>query len=47
MYRRMVLVREFELRAIAELRIGLILGFIHASIGQEASAVAVSVAMAP
>lgn len=45
MYRRMVLVREFELRAIAERRIGLIPGFIHASIGQEASAVGVGMAM--
>ncbi|MFN7209836.1 MAG: thiamine pyrophosphate-dependent dehydrogenase E1 component subunit alpha, partial [Aggregatilineales bacterium] len=47
MYRRMVLVREFELRAIAERRIGLIPGFIHASIGQEASAVGVGMAMRP
>ncbi len=47
MYRRMVLVREFELRAIAERRIGLIPGFIHASIGQEATAVGTGLALRP
>jgi pyruvate dehydrogenase E1 component alpha subunit len=45
MYRRMVLIREFELRAIAERRIGLIPGFIHACIGQEATAVGAGMAL--
>lgn len=44
-YRRMVLIREFELRAIAERRIGLIPGFIHACIGQEATAVGAGMAL--
>ncbi len=44
-YRRMVLVREFEIRAIAERRIGLIPGFIHACIGQEATAVGAGMAL--
>jgi len=41
----MVLVREFEIRAIAERRIGLIPGFIHACIGQEATAVGAGMAL--
>lgn len=45
MYRRMVLVREFELRAIAERRVGLIPGLLHSSIGQEASAVGTGLAL--
>ncbi len=39
MYHRLVLIREFELRAIAEREAGLIPGFIHACIGQEGTAV--------
>jgi TPP-dependent pyruvate/acetoin dehydrogenase alpha subunit len=39
LFRRMVLVRQFELRAIEERRAGLIPGFIHACVGQEATAV--------
>lgn len=38
-YRQMTLVREFELRAIEERRNGLIPGFIHSCVGQEAAAV--------
>ena len=38
-YRRMLLIREFELRAINERRGGLIPGFIHSCVGQEATAV--------
>jgi pyruvate dehydrogenase E1 component alpha subunit len=38
-YRQMILVREFELRAIEERRGGLIPGFIHSCVGQEATAV--------
>jgi pyruvate dehydrogenase E1 component alpha subunit len=38
-FRQMVLVREFELRAIEERRRGLIPGFIHSCVGQEATAV--------
>ncbi len=38
-YHRMLLVREFELRAINERRAGLIPGFIHSCVGQEATAV--------
>ncbi len=38
LYRQMLLVREFELRAIAERRAGLIPGFIHSCVGQEATA---------
>lgn len=38
-YRQMTLVREFELRAIEERRNGLIPGFIHSCVGQEATAV--------
>ena len=38
-YERMLLIREFELRAINERRGGLIPGFIHSCVGQEATAV--------
>jgi pyruvate dehydrogenase E1 component alpha subunit len=38
LYRQMLMVREFELRAIAERRAGLIPGFIHSCVGQEATA---------
>jgi pyruvate dehydrogenase E1 component alpha subunit len=38
-FRQMTLVREFELRAIEERRRGLIPGFIHSCVGQEATAV--------
>ncbi|HIP71610.1 MAG TPA: thiamine pyrophosphate-dependent dehydrogenase E1 component subunit alpha, partial [Anaerolineae bacterium] len=45
LYRRMVLVREFELRAIEERRRGLIPGFIHSCVGQEATAVGACAAL--
>jgi pyruvate dehydrogenase E1 component alpha subunit len=41
----MTLVREFELRAIAERREGLIPGFIHSCVGQEATAVGACLAL--
>lgn len=44
-YRRMVLIREFELRAINERRAGLIPGFIHSCVGQEATAVGACAAL--
>jgi TPP-dependent pyruvate/acetoin dehydrogenase alpha subunit len=47
MFRRMNLVREFELRAIAERRAGLIPGFIHSCVGQEATAVGACLALKP
>lgn len=47
MFRRMNLVREFELRAIAERRAGLIPGFIHSCVGQEATAVGACLALRP
>jgi acetoin:2,6-dichlorophenolindophenol oxidoreductase subunit alpha len=47
MYRRMLLVREFELRAIEERRGGLIPGFIHSCVGQEATAVGACLALGP
>lgn len=47
LYRRLTLVREFELRAIAERRGGLIPGFIHSCVGQEASAVGATAALEP
>ncbi|MBI4928048.1 MAG: thiamine pyrophosphate-dependent dehydrogenase E1 component subunit alpha [Anaerolineae bacterium] len=47
MFRRMNLVREFELRAIAERRGGLIPGFIHSCVGQEATAVGACLALQP
>ena len=45
-FRQMTLVREFELRAIEERRGGLIPGFIHSCVGQEASAVGACEALA-
>lgn len=47
MFRRMNLVREFELRAIEERRGGLIPGFIHSCVGQEATAVGACMALRP
>ncbi len=47
LFRRMNLVREFELRAIAERRGGLIPGFIHSCVGQEATAVGACMALKP
>ena len=47
LYRQLTLVREFELRAIAERRGGLIPGFIHSCVGQEASAIGATAALAP
>jgi pyruvate dehydrogenase E1 component alpha subunit len=44
-YHRMVLIREFELRAINERRAGLIPGFIHSCVGQEATAVGACAAL--
>lgn len=38
LFRQIVMIREFELRAINERRQGLIPGFIHSCVGQEASA---------
>jgi TPP-dependent pyruvate/acetoin dehydrogenase alpha subunit len=43
----MVLIREFELRAIHERRGGLIPGFIHSCVGQEATAVGACAALRP
>jgi acetoin:2,6-dichlorophenolindophenol oxidoreductase subunit alpha len=45
MFLRMNLVREFELRAIEERRGGLIPGFIHSCVGQEATAVGACLAL--
>jgi pyruvate dehydrogenase E1 component alpha subunit len=45
LFRRMVLVREFELRAIEERRAGLVPGFIHSCVGQEASAIGACLAL--
>jgi pyruvate dehydrogenase E1 component alpha subunit len=45
LFRRMLLVREFELRAIEERRAGLIPGFIHSCVGQEASAIGACLAL--
>jgi acetoin:2,6-dichlorophenolindophenol oxidoreductase subunit alpha len=45
LYRQMLMVREFELRAIAERRAGLIPGFIHSCVGQEATAVGACAAL--
>ncbi len=47
LYRQMYLVREFELRAINERRAGLIPGFIHSCVGQEATAVGACAALEP
>jgi pyruvate dehydrogenase E1 component alpha subunit len=44
-YERMLLIREFELRAINERRGGLIPGFIHSCVGQEATAVGACAAL--
>jgi pyruvate dehydrogenase E1 component alpha subunit len=43
----MLLIREFELRAINERRAGLIPGFIHSCVGQEATAVGACAALEP
>lgn len=45
LYRRMLLVRRFEMRAIHERRAGLIPGFIHSCVGQEATAVGACAAL--
>lgn len=45
MFRRMNMVREFELRAIEERHGGLIPGFIHSCVGQEATAVGACLAL--
>ena len=45
LYHRMLLIREFELRAINERRAGLIPGFIHSCVGQEATAVGACAAL--
>ncbi len=45
MFRRMNMVREFELRAIEERHRGLIPGFIHSCVGQEATAVGACLAL--
>ena len=47
LYRRMTTIREFELRAINERRGGLIPGFIHSCVGQEATAVGACAALRP
>ena len=47
LYRRMVTVRQFELRAIEERRSGLIPGFIHSCVGQEATAIGATAALQP
>src|SRR5512135_611801 len=47
LYRQMLMVREFELRAIAERRAGLIPGFIHSCVGQEATATGACAALGP
>jgi len=45
LFRRMTLIREFELRAIQERRDGLIPGFIHSCVGQEATAAGACLAL--
>ena len=47
LFRRITLVRQFELRAIEERRGGLIPGFIHSCVGQEATAVGACLALDP
>ena len=47
LYRQMVMIREFELRAIAERRTGLIPGFVHSCVGQEATAAGACSALGP
>jgi len=44
-YHQMLMIREFELRAINERRAGLIPGFIHSCVGQEATAVGACAAL--
>lgn len=44
-FRKMTMVREFELRAIEERHAGLIPGFIHSCVGQEATAVGACLAL--
>ncbi|MCG3206562.1 MAG: Acetoin:2,6-dichlorophenolindophenol oxidoreductase subunit alpha [Anaerolineae bacterium] len=44
-FRRMLIIRQFELRAINERRNGLIPGFIHSCVGQEATAVGACAAL--
>jgi pyruvate dehydrogenase E1 component alpha subunit len=45
LFHRMTLVRQFELRAIEERRAGLIPGFIHSCVGQEATAIGACLAL--
>ena len=45
LYRKMFLIRQFELRAINERRSGLIPGFIHSCVGEEATAVGACAAL--
>jgi pyruvate dehydrogenase E1 component alpha subunit len=45
LYRQMILIRQFELRAIHERRQGLIPGFIHPYVGEEACAVGACAAL--
>ena len=45
LYRQMATIRQFELRAINERRSGLIPGFIHSCVGQEATAVGACAAL--
>jgi acetoin:2,6-dichlorophenolindophenol oxidoreductase subunit alpha len=47
LYEKMLIIREFELRAINERRAGLIPGFIHSCVGQEATAVGACAALQP
>jgi len=47
LYQKMLAVREFELRAISERRAGLIPGFIHSCVGQEATAAGACAALEP
>jgi len=47
LFRRMTLIRQFELRAIEERRGGLIPGFIHSCVGQEATATGACLALEP
>jgi TPP-dependent pyruvate/acetoin dehydrogenase alpha subunit len=45
LFQKMTLVRQFELRAIEERRSGLIPGFIHSCVGQEATAIGACLAL--
>lgn len=47
LYRRMFLIRHFEMRASEERQAGLIPGFIHSCVGQEATAVGACAALRP